>query len=246
VGTLPRDGAATLSLVLRPTIVGVFTNTVTVAASTFDPNPDNNSAPAVVEVVSPVADLAVSLSGTPNPLVLGSPLTYTITVSNLGPGTATAVAITNRLAAGVAFVSASPAGYLVLGGEVVFTNLGSLDSGARVTVSVVAQPQVSGEITGTATCGSEILDPFKANNTASVKTIVEALRLEFGRSGSSLVISWPASVPNAVLQGATNLTPPVLWLPVTNPPPVEANGMKSVTLPIGSGSGYYRLQTGAP
>ncbi|HRT56463.1 MAG TPA: hypothetical protein P5038_07535, partial [Candidatus Paceibacterota bacterium] len=246
VGTLARDGAATLSLVLRPTLVGVFTNTVTVAASTFDPNPDNNAAVAVVEVVSPVADLAVSLAGTPNPLVLGNPLTYTITVNNLGPATATRVAVTNVLPAGAAFVSASPAGHVVLGGEVVFTNLGSLGSGMQTTVSVVVRPQVPGEITGTATCGSEILDPLKANNTASVKTIVEALHLEFGRSGSSLVIAWPASAANAVLEGASSLAPPVVWLPVTNPPPVEANGLKSVTLPIGSGSGYYRLRLNAP
>jgi uncharacterized delta-60 repeat protein/uncharacterized repeat protein (TIGR01451 family) len=246
VGTLARDGAATLSLVLRPTLVGVFTNTVTVAASTFDPNPDNNAAVAVVEVLSPVADLAVSLAGTPNPLVPGNPLTYTITVNNLGPATATGVAITNILPAGAAFVSASPAGHVVLGGEVVFTNLGSLGSGMQTTVSVVVRPQVPGEITGTATCGSEILDPLKANNTASVKTIVEALHLEFGRSGSSLVIAWPASAANAVLEGASSLAPPVVWLPVTNPPPVEANGLKSVTLPIGSGSGYYRLRLNAP
>jgi hypothetical protein len=113
-------------------------------------------------------------------------------------------------------------------------------------INVVVRPQVPGEITGTATCGSEILDPLKANNTASVKTIVEALHLEFGRSGSSLVIAWPASAANAVLEGASSLAPPVVWLPVTNPPPVEANGLKSVTLPIGSGSGYYRLRLNAP
>ena len=43
------------------------------------------------------ADLTVSKVDSPDPVVVGKRLTYTITVTNLGPDTATGVALTDDL-----------------------------------------------------------------------------------------------------------------------------------------------------
>ena len=65
-------------------------------------------------------------------MLLGNYLTYTITVSNLGPATATGVVVVDTLPPAVNFISASPAErYTVAGQVVTFTNLGNLGSGAQ-------------------------------------------------------------------------------------------------------------------
>jgi hypothetical protein len=59
-------------------------------------------------------------------------------------------------------------------------------------------------------------------------------------SSNSLTISWPISDETWQLQFATNLTPPAIWLPVTNI--VETNGQQlSVTVPVDSGNRFFRL-----
>src|SRR5262249_4047899 len=54
-------------------------------------------------------DLAVTLSGTPDPAVAGAPLTYRITVSNLGGGPAANVILSATLPGGFALASGSSA-----------------------------------------------------------------------------------------------------------------------------------------
>src|ERR1019366_3573534 len=124
---LAKDAVASLALVIQATNNGTITNTATVTTGTTDLNPDNDTASAVATVVSPTADLAIGLFDSPNPLLLGNPLTYTITVSNLGPATATGVNAVDTLPPAVNFISASPVNsYTVVGQVITFTNLGSL------------------------------------------------------------------------------------------------------------------------
>jgi uncharacterized repeat protein (TIGR01451 family) len=59
------------------------------------------------------ADLSVAKTGAPSPVAAGSDITYTITVQNLGPATATSVNVTDTTPAGTTFVSTSaPAGWV--------------------------------------------------------------------------------------------------------------------------------------
>jgi len=55
------------------------------------------------------------------------------------------------------------------------------------------------------------------------------------------VLSWPSTAGPFTLCNSTNLSPPVSWLPVTNPP-LLTNGQWQITLPAASGSHFYRLQ----
>ena len=122
-----------------------------------------------------------------------------------------------------------------------FFNLGSIGSNQQATAWIVVKPTVAGLLTDSATCSSGVTDPHKANNNASVKTVVEAFQVSMARDGSSLTLSWPADAPNAYVEAATNLRPPVVWTPVTNPPPSVVDGQKTITLPIGSGAQFFRL-----
>jgi uncharacterized repeat protein (TIGR01451 family) len=171
----------------------------------------------------------------------GNYLTYNITVSNLGPATATSVSVVDSLPAGVNFVSAMPPGYSVSGNQVTFANLGDLGSGAQLSATVVVTPAVGGTLINSVTTASTIPDPLKANNSASIKTVVIPVVVNLSISGANLVISWPAEAAGYYLETTSSLRPPTVWTQVTNPPPVIINGQQTVTIPVGSGTSYFRV-----
>ena len=240
-GTLVMNAGAALSFVVNTTSVGTLTNNCYVQGNETDPNTVNNAATTTTPVVGATADLVLSLVDAPDPLYSGNNVTYTITVTNAGPATAPGVSITNTLPPTVTFVSATPAGYVRAGQVLTFTNLGSLAVGGQTVASIVVRTTVGGTITNTAVTASLVTDPFKANNSATVKTVVDLLQLGVVRSGGNLVITWPTNTPGYVLESAASLNPPVVWTTVTSPTPVISNGQYVLTIGIGTGSKYYRL-----
>src|SRR6185436_7818717 len=81
-----------------------------------DFNLADNTATAIT-TVSAAADLAISAVASPNPVAVNGNLTYTITITNQGPNTASAVAVTQLLPAGFIFGSAAtspPGGNVVV------------------------------------------------------------------------------------------------------------------------------------
>jgi uncharacterized delta-60 repeat protein/uncharacterized repeat protein (TIGR01451 family) len=258
VTSLATNATASLALVVQANITGVITNTAGVTTGTADLNPDDNLASAAVTVVSPTADLALGLADAPDPVLVGSNLTYTITVQNLGLATATGVVAFDILPPTVSFLSASPgspnyttnytgAGQLM----VTFTNLGNLATGAQTNLTITVMPQAPGTITDYASCYSSIVDPLKANNSASVKTIVQSgyvppLTLSISLAGTNVVIAWPVNSGNFILEGAANLNAPVNWSPVGNAQPEVVGGQNAVTVPISGSGQFFRLHGTTP
>jgi uncharacterized repeat protein (TIGR01451 family) len=240
--TMVANAWTNFSITMTIGVAGPATNSVAFNAGTSDPNPDDDTAAVVVNVASPTADLVLTMSGTPNPVLMGNFVTYTLTVSNLGPASATVVGLTNTLSPSVAFSSAMPAGYTRSGSLVTFTNLGTLATGGKTNVSIVVRTLASGTITNNAQTAASITDPSKANNLASVKTIVEQMTI--ARSGNNIVVSWPTDVGTYTLESANSLTPPITWTTVSSPPVQTVGSMNTVTIPIGSGSRYFRLRAG--
>ncbi len=68
-----------------------------------------------------------------------------------------------------------------------------------------------------------------------------SLQLSAQRNGNDLVLTWP-ECPNAHLERADSLTPPVSWSTVTNPPTL-GGGQKTVSLVLTGNAGYFRLLT---
>ncbi|MDB6125895.1 MAG: hypothetical protein JWQ71_4888 [Pedosphaera sp.] len=247
LGILNKDGTASATLVVSPTVVGTITNTITIGALETDPNTGNNSATVVATVIAPSADLAIGLVDSPNPVTLGNNVTYSVTITNLGSATATNVIVTNILPAGLSFISASSSqGTFANASGTVTWNLGNLGSGALATVSVVAKTTAAGTITNTVSVGSGVNDPLKANNRASVKTVVDAVQLGFTHTGSTMKFSWPTSAGSYVLETTPNLIAPVTWTVVTNPPAQISGGQNTVTINASTGTGFFRLRASAP
>lgn len=246
--SLGKDASASLELEVRPFAAGTITNAAAVTIGTPDPNPDDDHAAVEVTVVAPTADLVLLDLAGPPPIRLGDTLTYTITITNRGPATATGVTAVIQLPPSVTFISAtniSPAnaGYTLAGQVVTFTNLGRLacpENPKKLEIRV--RPTVAGTLTTTASCSSGVTDPLKANNSKTIKTVVE-LVLTVRRDGGSLVISWPTNAGYYLLESTTNLHPPVVWTPVTDVVPKLVGDRWIVTVPTGPGNRFFRLRS---
>jgi uncharacterized repeat protein (TIGR01451 family) len=121
---------------------------------------------------APPADLSITKTDSPDPVVQGNNLTYTIRVTNGGPNPATNVVVTDNLPAGsdVDFVSAtSTAGTCQRAGNTVTCNLGTVASGADQTVTILVQAKKSGTISNTAIVASPD-DLNSMNNTTPATT----------------------------------------------------------------------------
>jgi uncharacterized repeat protein (TIGR01451 family) len=93
--------------VVTPTAAGQLTNSAQVQGNESDPVGANNTLTQVSTAQAPAADLALSGTLAPDPVQIGSPLTYSLRVQNLGPSSASGVTLTDTLPAGATFVSAT-------------------------------------------------------------------------------------------------------------------------------------------
>ena len=135
------------------------------------------------------ADLAIAQSDSPDPTLVGTPVTYTLTVTNLGVGPASGVVVSEGLTITAAVNSATPSqgscSVLTFGAS---CNLGTIAGGGSATVAIVATPGALGTLTSNADVTSSGLDGNPGNDTAQVQTIVQACPFP------APVIAAPASV----------------------------------------------------
>jgi uncharacterized repeat protein (TIGR01451 family) len=116
------------------------------------------------------ADLALTKSDSPDPVTAGDNVTYTIKVENPGTLPGTGVTVTDRLPAGVDFVSAT-GGACQRAGDTVTCDLGQVDAMTTATVTIVVKTNKAGRLSNTATVSSPE-DIVLANNSATATTTV--------------------------------------------------------------------------
>ncbi|MFA7681891.1 MAG: hypothetical protein WCX61_02575, partial [Candidatus Peribacteraceae bacterium] len=119
------------------------------------------------------ADLRITKSG-PGTVQSGSTLSYTISVTNDGPDSATGVTITDVIPTGLSFVSAD-ADCALQSTNVVCTHSGPLTSGSTDTFQITLKPQqtlaCNSSITNTSSVTAGTPDPDAIDNTSnSVQT----------------------------------------------------------------------------
>ena len=112
------------------------------------------------------------ITHTPDPVPAGGTVTFTVTVSNLGPNAAPAVVDASSVTGGgkisSATASAGKCGAATLGGAAVSCKLGTIASGHSVTVQViVVAPNTSGATVGISTAVSSPADDNLSNNEAT-------------------------------------------------------------------------------
>jgi uncharacterized repeat protein (TIGR01451 family) len=142
-------------------------------ASNLVPDDTNFVTDIFVHDERPAADLAIDISDSADPVSRGSTFTYTLVVTNLGPGSAASVQVTDTLPGDVRFVSAnSTAGTCSQADGTVTCLLGDLGSGASATVTINVTARRTGTATNTAQVSSAASDPNPVNNTATEETVI--------------------------------------------------------------------------
>lgn len=135
------------------------------------------------------ADLSVIKSASADPVGVRSPLTYTLTATNLGPQQATGVTLTDTLPAGVGVAALSTSsGTCSVAAGTVTCLLGSLANGTSTIVTIrVTTPLSPGSIVNTATISAQQADPDPANNSVSLTTAVLGAELTGSFNPGSVV-----------------------------------------------------------
>ncbi|MEA3210564.1 MAG: hypothetical protein QOE70_3621 [Chthoniobacter sp.] len=161
----------------------VIDNTATATSATADPTPGNNSSTAVTTVQTQ-ADLAVTKNDSPDPVIAGNDVTYTINLGNAGASDAQSVTLTDAVPAGTTFVSAvvtTGTGWTVTApavggtGNIVFSKstVAAAETGVFTIVAKVPANANTSTITNSATAGSATTDPTPGNNTGTATTTVQ-------------------------------------------------------------------------
>ena len=162
---------------------GTFiSNTATISSSTPDVNEENNASTSSVLISGASADLGVTKVASADTISADSDLTYTITVINGGPNTATSATLTDQLQGNLTFVSLSqPAGWTCSpltpgsGGTLSCSRDLPFGSGPQVFTLVTHVP--SGTPNGTfynnmASVSTTATDPTSENDISTAGTTV--------------------------------------------------------------------------
>ena len=185
LGTIAAGNSSFITVGFTALNGGDVNDTATVSASTPDPNTSNNSATGAVTFISG-SDLSITKTASPNPVKAGTNLTYTITVNNAGPSTATGVVVKDTIPGQVSVLSVTPSSGSCTAGipgnplQPLTCTMGNLAApgSATVVVVVAVNPSVpSGTvINNNATVSSAVADPNTGNNsaTAAVNVVTSA------------------------------------------------------------------------
>src|SRR5581483_853487 len=158
-----------------------ISNSATAASTTTDPTAGNNTGTATTTVQTQ-ADLAITKTDSPDPVVASQNLTYTITLNNNGPSDAQTVAVSDAVPANTTLVSAVvttgsgwartdavPAGGT---GTVVFSKA-TVAAGETTVFTMVVKVDAgtpnNSTITNTASVTTATTDPNSGNNSATAK-----------------------------------------------------------------------------
>jgi uncharacterized repeat protein (TIGR01451 family) len=161
-----------------------ISNVAAVVSSTTDPDASNNRATAAT-TVTPAANLSITKTASAGTLSAGEIVTFTITVANAGPSTATSVVVTDSIPTSGTFVDAT-GGVTPSAGALTFV-ADSIQNGANQVYTVRWTVPSSGTVTNRVWVAAATADPVTSNNTASASTTAAAADI-------SVVLTAPAAV----------------------------------------------------
>lgn len=203
--TLQVGGTLSYSfqVLIDPSLTGSLVNTASVGGGSVpDPNPSNNSA-TDTDALTPMADLALSMSDLPDPVAPGGALAYVLRVRNQGPSTAAGFTLTNALPAAAAYDYSDVPECGEAGGVVTCPLAAAvlLPNDERVVqMRVTVEPGASGTLVADADVVGGNPDPAPGNDAASASSqvgrIAQAELVHGSRVAGDLAAVLPGFVPD--------------------------------------------------
>ena len=172
LASLNTGSSSTITIdVTAPTTAGTITNNASVTSSIQDNNLTNNDVSEDVLVLTE-ADLAITKTASSSIVTVGTDITYTITVQNLGETEATGITVEDVLPEEVSLVSINGTGWDCDNGTVSCT-LNSLTGGASSSITlIVTAPETEDVIENSAQVFSEMTEGDLSNNTSDCSVTV--------------------------------------------------------------------------
>jgi uncharacterized repeat protein (TIGR01451 family) len=143
IDVFPNGQTYTFLLSLKMNQATAFTNSIVVTnASRIIGNTTNvvTGAASTSTNTTQTSDLQVALSGVPSAIIAHDAFSYTITVNNLGPNSASGVIVQNTIPSGSIVAAVSSPTAVTRTGDTVTWQVGSLAKGASQTLEVTLQP----------------------------------------------------------------------------------------------------------
>ncbi len=213
VGTLTNAGVATLEITATVLSTGVYENTASVSTlDQVDGIPGNDTASATVN--PPRADLNLTKTVDSNNPNVGDVVTFTVTLTNNGPSTATAtgIAVTDQLPSGYALTNATTTPGTSYNNVNGIWTVGSMDLNDQVVLTIQATVKENGDFTNTATVSSsDVFDPNEGDNTASASIVAQSADLAITKTISDATpnvdeeVTFTISVTNNGADAATGV-----------------------------------------
>ncbi|MCX7922107.1 MAG: DUF11 domain-containing protein [Clostridia bacterium] len=173
LNTLDINERWNIRIEVTPNTEGVIENTAQVTSDEPDINPENNS-DSITTTIGPSADLSIEKEASPQEVVLGNTLTYTLLVTNLGPSVATNVTLTDNLPPNITVSSIAPSqGSCTQLGDVITCSLGNIPNNNSATVVIKATPNEPGLIKNFTSVSSSSADPNLSNNNSTACAYVK-------------------------------------------------------------------------
>ena len=184
VGTITVATPATLTIAATVASPAAQTNTATVSdADQFDSNTANNTASATVTPQQ--ADLALTKTVSAATRTVGDQVTFTVTVTNAGPASATSVRVSDVLPAGLSFVSATASQGTYTAATGVW-NVGTVTTATPATLTLTATVVSAGAIANTASItAADQFDPTSVNSSASAAVTAQQPSVTLPPTGAS-------------------------------------------------------------
>ncbi|MBE7465310.1 MAG: DUF11 domain-containing protein [Planctomycetes bacterium] len=250
VGTAIVATPATLALQATVTGTGTLTNTAEVTASDWaDPDSTPANAPAAEDdeasaaVTVQNADLVLTkLASTLTP-DFGSNVSFTINLTNNGPGNTVAVTVTDLLPAGLTFVSSNPAQGSYSSATGIWT-VGSLAASSSTSLEIVATVATASPVTNIAeVTASAALDLTSTPGNAATLDEDDDDRVTLTPVAADLLLTKTVDLDPVEVGSAATFT-----VTVTNQGPSDATGVlvtDTLSLPANVTLGTATPSTGA-
>lgn len=167
---LGANTSVTVTMSVGSSVTSSLSGSATVSSTDTDPTVSNDTVNVTTGIKT--ADLSLAISNSPQPVVAGDLVTYTITIDNLGPDGATNVTVSDTLPAELTFDSGSIACSAV--SQVVTCNLDSIASGnnKQATITALVGSDVTAAFDNTASVSASEYDDDAANDTDTATATV--------------------------------------------------------------------------